>query len=73
MGGAVPPLPNTSSWRGGQLGEAQGQLYFTLLYFTLLILFGIRKNCHSSGSNLLLYLFIGRMIIEIVLITEGYN
>jgi hypothetical protein len=29
MGGAVPPLPNTPSWRGAQLGGAQGQLYFT--------------------------------------------
>jgi hypothetical protein len=26
---------NTPSWRGAQLREAQGQLYFTLLYFTL--------------------------------------
>jgi len=29
MGGAVPPLPNTPSWRGAQLGGAQGQLYLT--------------------------------------------
>jgi len=27
MGGTVPPLPNTPSWRGAQLGGAQGQLY----------------------------------------------
>jgi hypothetical protein len=27
MGGAVPPLPNTPSWRGAQLRGAQGQLY----------------------------------------------
>jgi hypothetical protein len=27
MGGAVPPLPNTPSWRGAQLGGARGQLY----------------------------------------------
>jgi len=27
MGGVVPPFPNTPSWRGAQLGGAQGQLY----------------------------------------------
>jgi hypothetical protein len=32
MGEVIPPLPNTPSWRGTQLGGAQGQLYFT---FTL--------------------------------------
>jgi hypothetical protein len=30
VGGAVPPLPNAPSWRGAQLGGAQGQLYFYL-------------------------------------------
>jgi len=25
MGGAVPPLSHTPSWRGAQLGGAQGQ------------------------------------------------
>jgi hypothetical protein len=30
MGGAVPPLPNTPSWRSAQLGRAQGQLYLYL-------------------------------------------
>jgi hypothetical protein len=31
MGGAVPPLPNTPSWRGAQLGGAQGDnLYITV-------------------------------------------
>jgi hypothetical protein len=24
MSGAIPPLPNTPSWRGAQLKEAQG-------------------------------------------------
>jgi hypothetical protein len=32
MGEAVPPFPNTPSWRGDQLGGAQGQLYLYLLY-----------------------------------------
>jgi len=27
MGGAIPPTPNTPSWRGAQLGGAQRQLY----------------------------------------------
>jgi len=28
MSGAIPPVPNTPSWRGAQLKkEAQGQLY----------------------------------------------
>jgi len=26
MRGAIPPLPNTPSWRGAQLKKAQGQL-----------------------------------------------
>jgi hypothetical protein len=29
MGGAVPSLPNTPSWHGAQLGEAQVQFYLT--------------------------------------------
>jgi hypothetical protein len=36
MRGAIPPLPNTPSWRGAQLKkEAQGQLY---LYIWLILL-----------------------------------
>jgi cell division protein FtsN len=31
MRGAIPPLPNTHSWRGAQLKKAQGQLYLYLL------------------------------------------
>jgi hypothetical protein len=30
MSGAIPPLPNTPSWRGAQL-KTQGQLYLYLL------------------------------------------
>jgi hypothetical protein len=35
MRGAIPPLSNTTSWRGAQ-SEAQGQLLFTLVikFFT---------------------------------------
>jgi len=32
MGGAIPPFPNTSSWRGARLRKAHGQLY---LYLTI--------------------------------------
>jgi hypothetical protein len=39
---AVPPLSNTPSWRGAQLGGAREQLYFYLLYFTLV---AIGENC----------------------------
>jgi hypothetical protein len=31
MSGAIPPLPNTSSWHGAQLKEAQGQQLFLIL------------------------------------------
>jgi len=27
MRGAIPPLPNTPSWRGAEFKKAQGQLY----------------------------------------------
>jgi hypothetical protein len=33
MGGAVPPLPNTPSWRDAQLGGAQKQLYYYYYYY----------------------------------------
>jgi len=36
MSGAIPPLPNTPSWRGAQFKKAQGQLY--LLHFPFIIL-----------------------------------
>jgi hypothetical protein len=41
MGGAVPPLPNTPSWRGAELGGAQRQL--------LPLPFGVSKHkmCQS--------------------------
>jgi hypothetical protein len=36
----------------------------------LFVLYGIRRNCHSSGRNLLLYQFIKRVIRLIVIIIE---
>jgi len=37
MRGAVPPVPNAPSWRGAQLGGAQGQLYLLPLTLTLCV------------------------------------
>jgi hypothetical protein len=39
-----------------------GGVYYVLRYINSLIVFGIRKNCQSSGSDLLLYPFIRRAI-----------
>jgi hypothetical protein len=37
MGGAVPPLPNTPSWRGAQLGgSTQARLVHTIIFQTLI-------------------------------------
>jgi hypothetical protein len=42
MSGAIPPLPNTLSWRGAQLKKAQGQLVLsTEALYNILIEFGI--------------------------------
>jgi hypothetical protein len=30
MSGAIPSIPHTPSWRGAQLKETQGQIYFYL-------------------------------------------
>jgi len=38
----------------------------------LLIVYGIRKNCHRSGRNLLLHLFEKGEIKQSVVITEEY-
>jgi hypothetical protein len=37
---------------------------------TLFVVYGIRRNCHSSGRNLLLYQFIKRVIRLVVIIIE---
>jgi hypothetical protein len=41
-----------------------------LRYTDLFVVYGIRRNCHSSGENLLLYQFIKRAIRLIVIIIE---
>jgi hypothetical protein len=39
----------------------------------LITLLGIRKTCHSSGRNLLLYLFIKRVIRMTIVIIEEFH
>jgi hypothetical protein len=52
-----------------ELIKAGGETLYSE-YKDLLVLDGIRKKCHSSGSNLLLYQFIKRVIKLIVVIIE---
>jgi hypothetical protein len=39
-----------------------GVKHYVLRYTDLFVLYGIRRNCHNSGRNLLLYRFIERVI-----------
>jgi hypothetical protein len=65
MGGAVPSLPNTPSWRGAQLGGAQGQLYLylnckyqrPLLLLLLLLLLSGSTNMHGWLYNFIIIVF----------------
>jgi hypothetical protein len=50
-----------------------GSKHYVLGYIKLLILFGIRKNCHSSGTNLLLYLFLKRVTRLAIVIVGGHH
>jgi hypothetical protein len=52
-----------------ELIKAGGGTYI-LRYTDLFVLYGIRRNCHSSGRNLLLYQFIKRVIRLTVIIIE---
>jgi hypothetical protein len=47
-----------------------GVKHYVLRYTDLFVVFGIRRNCYSSGRNLLLYPFIKREIRLIVIIIE---
>jgi hypothetical protein len=42
--------------------------HYVLRYTNLFVPYGVRRNCHSSGMNLLLYQFIKRVIRPIVII-----
>jgi hypothetical protein len=44
-----------------------GVKHYILRYTDLFVLYGIRKNCHSHGRNLLLYQFIKRVLIVIII------
>jgi hypothetical protein len=46
-------------------------VHCVLISTNLLILFGIREKCSSSGRDLLLYLFIKMVIKLAVVIIEG--
>jgi hypothetical protein len=48
----------------------QGVKHYVLRYRDLFVLYGIRRNCHSSGGSLLLFQFIKRVIRLIVIIIE---
>jgi hypothetical protein len=44
-----------------------------LRFIKSLILFGIRKNCRSSGRSLLLHLFTRRVTKLTVVVTDAYH
>jgi hypothetical protein len=52
-----------------ELIKAGGETLY-LGYTDLFVVYGIRRNCHSSGRNLLLYQFIKRAIRLTVIIIE---
>jgi hypothetical protein len=53
MRGAIPQLPNTSSWRAAQLRKAQGLLYFHLydmskgMKVILSIIYWVMMSCQG--------------------------
>jgi hypothetical protein len=52
-----------------ELFKAGGEILCSQIH-EFFVLYGIRRNCHSSGRNLLLYLFIKRVIRLTVMIIE---
>jgi hypothetical protein len=45
---------------------------YVLRYANLFVVYGIRRNCHSSGRNLLLYQLIKRVIrLNVIIIEES--
>jgi hypothetical protein len=55
-------------FRNPQFWSDSGVKHYVLKCTDLFVLYGIRRNCHSSGRNLLLYQFIKRVIRLIVII-----
>ena len=75
-GMAVGNLKNTNDqvlikFQQNCLKQKVGQ--FVLRSIKLLILFGIRRNCLSSGRNWSLYLFMRRVMKRAVVIIEAYH
>jgi hypothetical protein len=58
-----------TDWLLAKLIKA-GVKHYVLRYTNLFVLYGIRRNCHSSGRNILLYQFIKRVIRLIVIIIQ---
>jgi len=56
-----------------ELIQAVGNNIMFLRSAYLLILFGIRKNCHSNGRNLLLCLLIRRVLKLNVVVIQEYH
>jgi hypothetical protein len=51
MSGAIPPLPNTPSWRGTQLRKAQGQLNYCLCVCSLVSFRILLLSDHTSRER----------------------
>jgi hypothetical protein len=51
----------------------QGVEQFSLRSIIIFILFGMRRNCVRSGRNRSLYLFLRRVVTQIVVIIEKYH
>jgi hypothetical protein len=47
-----------------------GMKHYVLRYADLFVVYGIRRNCHSSGKNLLLYQFIKWLLRLVLIIIE---
>jgi hypothetical protein len=67
---AIWKLKSYKSPGTDQSWSKQRVKHYILRYKDLFVLYGIRRNCHSSGRNLLLYQFIKRVIILIVIIIK---
>jgi hypothetical protein len=63
--------PGIDKFQQNWLKQEVGQ--FVLRSINLLILFGIKRNCLSSGRSRSLYLFIRRVIKQIAVIIEAYH
>jgi hypothetical protein len=72
MRGAIPPLPqDVFMAHGCSVKKTQGKLYLlTYLYHPRINIIKRRRNCHSSGRNLLLYKFTKRVVRLTVIIIE---